>query len=134
VRSRRRTDLRKGVTPADTPDDNGVATQARVFESANSFASRFHRILKTDHGITAPVHARIYNVIVDETGDKHTAADGDPLGLLGYRDPFSKVLFVWEGEKQVRYWVKYGPKPVDATANNDSGSDDEYGGLPVIKG
>jgi hypothetical protein len=87
------------------------ANGARVANSANSFASIFHKSLKEDHNMEIDVYARTYSLTVlpksfgTNKGKKETVDDTDTW--LGGRT-HSKLLFRWEGGVQKRYWIDYG--------------------------
>jgi hypothetical protein len=117
---------------ADVPDDKETHTaqQSRVFGSANSFASRFHYLLRHRYRIEVPVYARVYDVQVQANGEKYTVHGLDTIATGEHRRSHSKVVFVWERGVQRRYWVPY--PPVVRTPGSALDDDDASGGMPVF--
>ena len=85
------------------------ADQARAAHSADSFASKFHARLKTG-GVKVPIYARTYKVVTRSTLVKHTSdtkESGPGTGSRVHKRSFSKILFDWQGNDQIRKWVSY---------------------------
>jgi len=82
--------------------DLGTADEWRVSRSVDSFASRFHSLLKSMLRIECRVDARLYDVKVDYVGTKQTAYT-DTSGTTPFnKGPYSKISYEWSGGQQVR--------------------------------
>jgi len=96
--------------------DLGTANTARISNSVNSFASRFHKRLGDEHGIRTEVYARVRCVFTGQPtgalvnrpevwGRKYTLDDNDqPVGVYvqGHHRSNSKIRLYWAGGQQQR--------------------------------
>jgi hypothetical protein len=94
--------------------DQSTASDVRIAESANSFASKFHREIKSFAGVTADLYARVYKVGVlsqgQGTGQKITGRGSrqkDQVKYFPKHKDNSKLRFFWDGDVQKREWVFY---------------------------
>jgi hypothetical protein len=105
------------VTGCELGRDKGTAKDARIGNSVNSFASKFHKRLGEKHGIRTKVYARVFCVAVGNPvkgagvndpsvrGHKATFDEDDnlPGGFSsGRHRVHSKIMFKWVGNKQER--------------------------------
>ncbi len=102
------------VTGCELGRDRGTANNARIGNSINSFASKFHRRLGEKHGIYTVVYARAFRVGVGNSeeeagqpalwGKKFTFNQNDDWEdhTSGHDRANSKVKFYWQGGQQCR--------------------------------
>jgi hypothetical protein len=90
--------------------DVGSDPSRRVLDSANSFASEYHAILKKKYEIKTFVAARTFPLAIgieaDIRGVKFTGARKKGIPML-MNQPHSKILFYWDGDRQMRLWADY---------------------------
>jgi len=84
--------------------DKGSGEAHRVVMSADSFASKFHKLLK-EKGCKARLYARVYVVRVRPSGTKGTGTSNSHEAVTHRKR--SKNLFDWNGDDQIRRWVDY---------------------------
>lgn len=105
------------VLACEAGRDLGTTNHVRVPNSADSFASKFHKRLHEKHNIDVLLYARVYLVVpigpatirrfgVDksELGRKATADEDDDVELSMFGRTKSKLRFKWAGGQQIRTW------------------------------
>lgn len=97
--------------------DLGSAADVRINNSANSFASEFHKQLG-ELGLKTVVHARVYKAAVLESGADTGRKVTEQKDVQIHQRPNSKVKFWWAGDTQKRDTVIYA-------TNEDQGSDSD---------
>jgi len=97
--------------------DRTAPDNVRVLNSADSYASRFHKALKTRHGIETVVYARIWDVVPigplakqvlgleDEWLGRKTQNVDNIDGNFVHRAGNTKIRFFWRGNSQGREWA-----------------------------
>lgn len=97
--------------------DRTAPDSVRVLNSADSFASRFHKALKDRHRIETEVYARIWPVVPVGPAAQQVLALGDEwsgkkLQLVGgsgdtytHHAGNTKIRFYWSGGVQQRQWA-----------------------------
>ncbi|MCI0699991.1 MAG: C80 family cysteine peptidase [Planctomycetia bacterium] len=95
------------VTGCQAGRDLGSADDLRVLSSADSFASKLHAKLGA-LGVKVDLYARAYKVRIRSGGQGQVRGSKTTEGT--YQRANSKILFTWEGAKQVRKWVDYTAK------------------------
>jgi hypothetical protein len=89
-----------------------------VGHSIDSFASNLHRLLREQHGLVVNLFARPHDVGIaaeGAVGTKGVYAKGAEVpSPIEYAYRSSKVLYYWEGTKQLRLMVNYAEKTFEA--------------------